>query len=238
MNILECQNIGLIKNEQTILSNISFGVQAGDSIGIMGPSGSGKSSLFRLLNLLLSPTQGQILYQGKNIQSYTPTHLRRIIGYILQKPYLFGTTVQENLIYPYELLGQKPDFNEINDYLDQVQLPANTLEKKNTALSGGEQQRIALIRSLLIKPKIILLDEMTAALDEENTLLIEKLITYEQQRQHLTVLFITHNLQQAKRLARKMLYLEAGQISFWGDATDFFKEKGEHHEQFITGTDL
>lgn len=230
MNILECQNIGLIKNKQTILNNISFCIQSGDSIGVMGPSGSGKSSLFRLLNLLLSPTQGQILYEDKDIQDYAPTQLRRSIGYILQKPYLFGTTVQENLIYPYELQGQKPDFNEINHYLEQVQLPANTLEKKNTALSGGEQQRIALIRSLLIKPKIILLDEVTAALDEENTLLIEKLITHEQQRQQLTVLFITHNPKQAKRLARKILYLEAGHINFWGAATDFFKEKGEYHE--------
>lgn len=230
MNIIECRNIELIKNKQIILHNVSFEVQAGDSIGIMGPSGSGKSSLFRLLNLLLSPTQGQILYQNKNIQDYAPTQLRRNIGYILQKPYLFGTTVQENLLYPYELQGQKPDLNEINQYLNQVQLPANTLEKKNTALSGGEQQRIALIRSLLVKPKVILLDEVTAALDEENTLLIEKLIEYEQRLQQLTVLFITHNQQQAKRLARKMLYLEAGLISFWGAATDFFKEKGEHHE--------
>lgn len=230
MNILECKDIELVKNNQTILSNISFGVQAGDSIGLMGPSGSGKSSLFRLLNLLLSPTQGQILYQDKNIQDYSPFQLRRSIGYILQKPYLFGTTVQENLIYPYELCGQKPDFSEINHYLNQVQLPENILQKKNTALSGGEQQRIALIRSLLIKPKIILLDEVTAALDEDNTLLLEKLISHEQQRQHLTLLFITHNLQQAKRLADKILYLEAGRINFWGAKTDFFSEKGDDHE--------
>ena len=230
MNILECQNIGLVKNEQTILSNISFCIQAGDRIGIIGPSGSGKSSLFRLLNLLISPTQGQILYKNKNIQEYVPTQLRRSIGYILQKPYLFGTTVQENLIYPYELLGQKPNFREISSYLDKVKLPQNTLEKKNTALSGGEQQRIALIRSLLIKPEIILLDEVTAALDEENTLLLENLIAYEQGLQHLTLLFITHNQEQAKRLGHKILYLEAGHISFWGARADFFKEKGEAHE--------
>ena len=230
MNILECQNIGLIKNQQTILSNISFCVQAGDSIGVMGPSGSGKSSLFRLLNLLISPSHGQILYQNKNIQDYLPTKLRRSIGYILQKPHLFGTTVQENLLYPYELLGQKPDFKEISRYLDKVKLPQSTLEKKNTALSGGEQQRIALIRSLLIKPEIILLDEVTAALDEENTLLLETLITQEQNLQHLTLLFITHNQEHAKRLAHKILYLEAGKIRYWGAKTEFFKAKGEVHE--------
>ena len=225
MNILECQNIQLIKNEQTILSNISFCVQAGDSIGVMGPSGSGKSSLFRLLNLLISPTQGQILYKSKNLQEYIPTQLRRKISYILQKPYLFGTTVQENLFYPYELLGQKPDFREISSYLDKVKLPQITLQKKNTALSGGEQQRIALIRSFLIKPEIILLDEVTAALDEENTILLENLIAYEQGLQHLTLLFITHKQEQAKHLAHKILYLEAGRICFWGTKEEFFKEK-------------
>lgn len=230
MNIMECKDIGLIKNKQTILNNISFTIQSGDCIGIMGPSGSGKSSLFRLLNLLNSPTQGQILYKDKNIQEYAPTELRRRISYILQKPYLFGTTVQENLTYSYQLLGQKPDFKEIHSYLDKVKLPENILEKKNTALSGGEQQRIALIRSLLIKPEIILLDEVTAALDEENTLLLEKLIVAEQHLYHLTLLFITHNQEQAKRLAHKILYLEAGTIRSYGTAADFFKEKGEHHE--------
>jgi len=122
--------MGLIKNQQTILSHISFCVQAGDSIGVMGPSGSGKSSLFRLLNLLSSPTQGQILYKNKNLQEYIPTQLRRSIGYVLQKPYLFGTMVQENLLYPYQLLGQKPDFREISSYLDKVKLPHSTLDKK------------------------------------------------------------------------------------------------------------
>lgn len=222
--------MNLVKNNQHILHNISFSVERGDSIGIIGPSGSGKSSLFRLLNLLISPTDGQILYHNKNIQEYAPTELRRSIGYILQKPYLFGTTVEENLLYSYQLLGKKPDYNELNSYLDKVQLPKNIIEKKNTALSGGEQQRIALIRSLLIKPQIILLDEVTAALDETNTLLLEKLILDEQMLHQATLLFITHNLEQAKRLAQKIMYLEAGHITFLGSVATFFKTKGEQHE--------
>lgn len=230
MNLLECNHVELIKNNQTILTEISFAVQSGDSIGIMGPSGSGKSSLFRLLNLLTSPTKGEIMYKNKNIQEYAPAALRRSIGYLLQKPYLFGTRVEENLTYPYELRKQKPDFAEIYTYLEQLKLEKNILQKKNTALSGGEQQRIALIRSLLMKPEILLLDEVTSALDEDNTLLLEQFIIREQQSQQLTLLFITHNGQQAKRLAHKILYLEAGRITFLGSAAAFFKEKGEHHE--------
>lgn len=230
MNILECKNVSLIKNKQTILNNVSFRATVGDRIGVMGPSGSGKSSLFRLLNLLMSPTQGQISYKDKNLQDYAPTELRRKIGYVLQKPYLFGTTVQENLIYPYQLLGQSPNLEEITAYLAQVKLPQNTLEKKNIALSGGEQQRIALIRSLLIKPDILLLDEVTAALDQENTTLLEELIVHEQDRHQLTLLFITHNPEQAKRLAHKILYLEAGNLSWYDTAADFFSHKGDNHE--------
>jgi len=230
MKILECNNIQLSKNNQTILNNISLTVQKGDSLGIMGPSGSGKSSLFRLLNLLMSPNKGEIFYRDKKLQEYMPTQLRRSIGYILQKPYLFGTTVQENLIYPFQLLGKKTNLEEIHSYLDQVKLTKNILEKKNTALSGGEQQRIALIRSLLIKPEIILLDEVTAALDEENTLLIEELIAHEQRQHNVTLLFITHNAQQAKRLGQRLLYLEAGSIGYLGSTLEFFKDKGGHHE--------
>jgi len=230
MSILECKNISLIKNNHRILHNISLQIESGDRIGVLGPSGSGKSSLFRLLNLLMSPTQGQILYKDKDLQTYPPTQLRRNIGYVLQKPYLFGTTVQENLFYPYHLLGHTPDLREINTYLAQVQLATNTVEKKNTALSGGEQQRIALIRSLLMKPYILLLDEVTASLDEENTLLIEALIAHEQRLQQLTLLFITHNSGQAQRLAHKILYLEAGRIHSYCNATVFFSEEGNAHE--------
>lgn len=234
MTILECKHIELTKNNQTILTDISFEVQAGDSIGFMGPSGSGKSSLFRLLNLLSSPTEGDIFYKNKNLKEYPPTQLRRSIGYVLQKPYLFGTKVEENLTYPYELHGKKVNFTEIHRYLEQVKLEKSILQKKNTALSGGEQQRIALIRSLLMKPEILLLDEVTAALDEENTLLLEQLVIDEQQRENLTLLLITHNIQQAKRLTKKILYLEAGRISFWGPTAEFSNEKGEHHEQSLT----
>jgi putative ABC transport system ATP-binding protein len=230
MNIIECKSIQLIKNKQTILHDISFSIEAGDRIGIIGPSGSGKSSLFRLLNLLMSPTQGEIFYENKPILDYTPMELRRNIGYVLQKPYLFGTTVKDNLLYPFQLCNQKPDLYEINNYLTKVNLSENILEKKNTALSGGEQQRIALIRSLLIKPEIVLLDEITAALDEENTLLLEKLIIDEQKARTITLLFITHNMPQAKRLAEKILHLEAGWITFWGAASQYFAAKGEHNE--------
>jgi putative ABC transport system ATP-binding protein len=159
----------------------------------MGPSGAGKSSLLRVMNLLNSPTRGTSWYQGKNLEDIDPTVLRRQVGYVLQKPYLFGSDVRDNLVYPYRLLHQQSNFAEIARYLERVNLTNSIMDKKNHALSGGEQQRVALVRSLLVKPRMLLLDEVTAALDEHNTHLIEQLLMDEQQIQELTVLFITHS---------------------------------------------
>ncbi|MDD4601375.1 putative iron export ATP-binding protein FetA [bioreactor metagenome] len=229
MPLLELVNIRLALQEKTILDELSFQVDSGDIIGLLGTSGSGKTSLFRMINLLQSPTQGTVLYRGKDTLTYQPTTLRREIGYVFQKTYLFGDTIKENLIYPYQLLKQEPDFQEITDYLAKANLPQDIITKKINELSGGEQQRIALIRSLLVKPHILLLDEVTASLDEENTLIIEKLILDQHQTRNVTILFISHNTQQAERLAQKILYLAKGRISFYGNKGEFF-ERGLNNE--------
>lgn len=223
--MIELKNTGLIKKEKPILKNISFNVQEGDIIGVAGPSGAGKTSLFRLLNLLDSYTTGEIQYRGKALLSYEPLSLRREIGYVFQKPYLFGRTVRDNLYYPYYLIRQSPDEGEIENYLNKVNLSFGVLDKKNTELSGGEQQRIALVRSLLIKPQILLLDEVTASLDEENTKVVEHLVINEQKARGLTVLFISHNLEQARRMAKKMIGLVRGELKFYGPTEEFLRQK-------------
>lgn len=231
MSILAVTNLTVQKKETTILNEISFTIEEGDIVGLLGPSGAGKSSLFRTLNLLNSPTKGTIFYQGKNILSANPLNLRKEIGYVFQKPFLFGQTVKENLFYPYQLLRQEPNLMEINSYLAKVNLEENVLLKKNSQVSGGEQQRIALVRSLLVKPQILLLDEVTASLDQANAQLIEQLIHQENQDRKLTVLFISHSLKQAKELAQKIIYLEKGRIKFRGEKSEFFAQReGLAHE--------
>ena len=231
MNLLTVSQVTLVKKEDSILKEVSFTVDTGDVMGVVGPSGAGKSSLFRLLNGLQSPSQGQIRYADKLVGEYAPAELRRQIGYILQKPYLFGAKVGENLAYPYQLEHKAVNWQEIEQYLTKVNLASSTLQKKPTELSGGEQQRVALIRSMLIKPRVILLDEVTAALDEENTRIIEDFVLAEQRQRQLTVLFISHNAAQLKRLARTVLYLQAGRVEFAGSIEDFYIWKGDQSDE-------
>ena len=209
-----------------ILDDISFETAGGDIVGIAGPSGAGKSSLLRLMNGLRSPSAGTISYQDHPLDQYEPARLRREVGYVLQKPYLFAGTVRDNLEYAYQVWRQKPDAPEIEAYLARVNLPVAILDKSKNEMSGGEQQRVALVRSLLAKPQVLQLDEVTASLDEANTLLLEELIRTEWSVRSLTVLFISHQPAQLRRLARTVLVLEAGRLGYFGPVEDFSQQPG------------
>lgn len=220
--ILKIENLNLEIGTVKILKDISFTVQKKEIIALLGPSGSGKSSLLKSINMLNTPSCGQIKYHNNDIQEISPMALRKKIGYVLQKPTLFGNDVMENLKYPCELHQKVFDINLVEFYLKKVNLKPDILEKKPNELSGGEQQRISLVRTLLLEPEIILLDEVTSALDEDNTLLIEELIKYENENNELTVIFISHNNEQAKRLAQKVIYMEEGVIKEFTTVTNFF----------------
>ena len=223
--ILKIENLNLEIGTVKILKDISFTVQKKEIIALLGPSGSGKSSLLKSINMLNTPSCGQIKYHNNDIQEISPMALRKKIGYVLKKPTLFGNDVMENLKYPCELHQKVFDINLVEFYLKKVNLKPDILEKKPNELSGGEQQRISLVRTLLLEPEIILLDEVTSALDEDNTLLIEELIKYENENNELTVIFISHNNEQAKRLAQKVIYMEEGVIKEFTTVTNFFKER-------------
>ena len=223
--ILKIENLNLEIGTVKILKDISFTVQKKEIIALLGPSGSGKSSLLKSINMLNTPSCGQIKYHNNDIQEISPMALRKKIGYVLQKPTLFGNDVMENLKYPCELHQKVFDINLVEFYLKKVNLKPDILGKKPSELSGGEQQRISLVRTLLLEPEIILLDEVTSALDEDNTILIEELIKYENENNELTVIFISHNNEQAKRLAQKVIYMEEGVIKEFTTVTNFFKER-------------
>ncbi|MDT8715967.1 ATP-binding cassette domain-containing protein [Clostridium sp. 19966] len=211
MPLLEFQNTFFINDNKTILKDITMSINQGDYISVVGPSGSGKSTFLKLCCHLISPTKGTIIYKNKSIMEHNPIELRKNIAYCFQTPYLFGETVMDNIYFPYQIRGIKVDLKRAEELLTLFNLDKEYLEKDVKNLSGGEKQRIALIRTLLSKPEILLLDEITSALDVNNTLIVENVIKLLNQN-GTTIIWITHNPEQSKRDAHKLLTIEAGKI--------------------------
>lgn len=211
MSLLKLEKVSYISDGKKILDNINIEVSKGDFISVVGSSGSGKSTFFKLCAHLISPTEGNITYNKKSIFDYNPIELRRAIAYCFQNPYLFGDTVIDNLSFPYEIRNEKADNKRIEFLLDKFSLNNAILNEEVKKLSGGEKQRISLIRTLLFKPEILLLDEVTSALDVDNTLIVEEVIR-SLNKEGITVMWITHNPEQSKRYANKILTMENGKI--------------------------
>lgn len=209
--ILKFKNVAYISDNKNILNDINFSVIQGDYISVIGLSGSGKSTILKLCSHLITPTKGTILYKNKSIIEYNPMELRKSIAYCFQTPYLFGDTVMENISFPYSIRDIKVDLKRVEELFFLFNLDYEYLKKDVKKLSGGEKQRIALIRTLLFKPEVLLLDEVTSALDVENTLMVEDVIK-ELNEEGTTILWVTHNPEQSKRNANKLLTIEAGQV--------------------------
>jgi putative ABC transport system ATP-binding protein len=151
---------------------VSGQVGPGQVLFVKGPSGAGKSTLLKVLGRLLAAQSGRVWLQGKPWMDIAAPEWRLKVQYVPQKPILFDGTVQENLLMPFQFkaMSQKtsPSLNQIEGYLDELQLSTGILTQSAKILSGGEAARIALIRALLLEPQVLLLDEPTAYLDEDN----------------------------------------------------------------------
>ncbi len=211
LSLLEFQNVSFYDDDKIILKNILVSIEKDDFISIVGPSGSGKSTFLKLCSHLISPTNGNIIFKGKNFTDYSPTELRKSIAYCFQTPYLFGDTVMENINFPFFIRNVKIDHQKVNDLFPMFHMTTDYLNKNTKNLSGGEKQRIALIRSLLFKPEILLLDEITSALDVENAKTVENVIA-SLNNEGITILWITHNLEQSRRYANKLLTIENSEV--------------------------
>ena len=212
MSVLRFENISVMLHGHQILGDISFEVQQGESITIIGPSGSGKSTILKLASSLISPTGGTIFFHGRPIESYAPTEYRQRVAYCFQQPYLFGQTVRGNLAFPFTMRGRAVDETRIKDLFDLFHMDLQLLEKSNTELSGGEMQRICLIRSVLFAPEVLLLDEVTSALDTENTEWVEQGLM-QLHKEGLTLLQVTHNLEQSLRMGQRRITVKDGHIA-------------------------
>ena len=209
--LLNVQRLRRVVNGKVILEDISFELRAGEILAILGPSGSGKSSLLRLLNRLDEPSGGSVLLEGRDYRSFSSQQLRRKIALVMQRPYLFPGTVGDNLSFGPKQRGVALDPSRVEATLQEVGL-GGYAGRDTAKLSGGEAQRVSLARALANEPLVLLLDEPTSALDGASKNGIEVLIRNLIYQKRLGCLLVTHERAQADRLADRVLHIKDGAV--------------------------
>jgi putative ABC transport system ATP-binding protein len=196
--------------ELTLVRGVDFALERGQVLAVTGPSGAGKSTLLRLLNRLDEPTGGSLLLDGEDYRAIPPRQLRRRIGMVMQRPYLFAGTVAANVGYGPAQHGMSLSTVQTEALLEQVGM-AGYGERDCATLSGGEAQRISIARALANDPEVLLLDEPTSALDPDAKEAIEQLLSGLVRERHATCVWVTHDLDQARRTADLVLRIERGE---------------------------
>ncbi len=213
--LLRAEHLGRQVGAKAVVADVSFDVRRGELLGIAGPSGAGKSSLLRLLNRLDEPTGGTVYLDGQDYRQIPPRELRRRVGMVTQRPFLFPGDVAGNLRFGPRQRGETFPDTDIDKLLDQVGLH-DFATRDVSNLSGGEQQRVSLARALANRPEALLLDEPTSALDDRAKSGIEELIRGLVTATSLTAILVTHDRDQARRLCDRIVLLEAGHLVYCG----------------------
>lgn len=213
-----CKKYCNSNNSLNILNGINLHIKENEAIAIMGNSGSGKSTLARILLRLEKIDSGEIFFQGQDITNLTNKNLifyRRQVQFIAQRPESFLDplmTIEKSLYEPVDIFGLKINIDDIKNILELLQLNFNIIKRYPHQVSGGEIQRICLARALLLKPKLLILDEPTSMLDISVQAQIMHLLRDIKKYEKLSYLFITHDYNLATFLCNKILRLENGKL--------------------------
>ena len=213
--ILRAERLGRAVQDKVLVQDISFEVLAGEVLALAGPSGAGKSSLLRLLNRLDEPTSGTVYVEGVDYRQIPPRELRRKLGMVSQRPFLFPGTVEENLRFGPRQRRETLPSASIEELLARVGLEGYAA-RPVANLSGGEAQRVSFARTLANSPLVLLLDEPTSSLDDASKREVELLIQKIVREQQLTCVVVTHDTAQAERLAQRAVVLESGKVVRFG----------------------
>ena len=203
MALFELEHVTVIRGGRTVLDDVSLQLPEGASC-IAGPSGIGKSTLLRLLDRLADPDAGTVSYRGRDVTTLEPLALRREVGLVPQLPAPFPGTVADNVRFGPRLAGREADAERA---LTLAGLSPEFADRDATALSVGEQQRLMLARALALEPSVLLLDEPTSALDEAARDAVEETLHSLRDRLGIDYVLVTHDQQQARRLADTVLTL-------------------------------
>ncbi len=213
--LFEIMNLKKSYQGREVLKIDYLAFEEGRIYGIMGPSGAGKTTLLRLLNLLEEPTEGQIFFLGEDtaVNGTRRLALQRQMTMVFQKTVLFNTSVFENVAFGLKARRLNPAVvkERVFSALKDVGLK-DLAQHCALSLSGGEAERLALARAMVLKPRVLLLDEPTANLDPANVATIENLVRTMHERDGTTIILVSHNLFQAERLADEVIFLYNGRV--------------------------
>ena len=240
--MIEIKNIVKTAGEKVILDDISLTIESGSFVVLIGPSGCGKTTTLKLLNKLIEPTSGEIYIDGKPISKEDPIKLRRNIGYVIQNIGLFPhLTIKENIELIPKLKGDKSEeqISETTERLiKMVGLdPDEFLYKYPTELSGGQQQRIGVIRAIATDADIILMDEPFSALDPITRTQLQEWLYELQQELKKTIIFVTHDMDEALKLADKICIMQGGKIQQYDTAENLLKHPANSFVKDFIGSD-
>jgi energy-coupling factor transporter ATP-binding protein EcfA2 len=222
---LEARGVTLRLDGKSVLDDISLGVGEGETLVVLGPSGSGKSMLLRTLVRLNAAAEGTILLDGGPVAELDPVELRRRVNLVQQQPAMLEGTVEENLRYGLELASVPPrEIGErISKAMEDASLEEAILFRRAEKLSGGERQRVAIARAHAMRPEVMLLDEPTAALDPRTTRNVEDAINRLKEEGY-TMIVVTHDIDQATRLGDRTVMLRQGRVIASGDSNSLIDE--------------
>lgn len=214
--MIRFENVRKQYGDTVILKDISFHIKPGEFVVIIGPSGCGKTTTLKSINRLIVPEDGKIYVDGKDISEVDPVQLRRGIGYVIQQIGLFpNMTVEQNIgVVPKRLDYTKEEITKITkDLMKMVNLDYDEYAHKYPfELSGGQQQRIGVLRALAASPPIVLMDEPFGALDPMTRTILQKEILSLQKKLNKTIVFVTHDMDEALKLADKIIFMDKGNI--------------------------
>lgn len=246
MNIIETKDLCLYYGDNQALKNINMVINKNEVTALIGPSGCGKSTYLRTLNRMNDLIEtvkitGEVLFEGKDIyKDYDDIYLRKRVGMVFQRPNPFPMSIYDNIAYGPRIHGIKN--KKVLDELVEKSLKGaalwdetkDRLKASALGMSGGQQQRLCIARTLAVSPEVILMDEPTSALDPISTSKMEELM--DELKKKYTVIIVTHNMQQAGRIADKTAFFLNGEVIEYGKTEDiFYNPKDKRTEDYITG---
>ena len=219
MVLFELEDVSYSRGGKLVLRDVGIRLPVGASC-VVGPSGSGKSTMLRLLNRLADPDSGRVVYEGTDVRERDPLELRREVSLVPQLPALIDGTVHDNIAYGPRLAGHSFDARSC---LELAGLDPAFEDRDASKLSVGEQQRVMLARALALDPRVLLLDEPTSALDQAARDAVEGTLSRLRARTSISIVVVTHDMEQARRLAEYVVRIDAGRVMAQGARSRYWR---------------